>query len=254
MDHLSCSQMNLYLHCPLKYKFNYIDKLPKPFKSSGLIFGGSLHAALAWLHKKRMNGSDVPVDRLYKIFSADWYAQKIGTSIRYKKDENENRLTIMAKEMLSLYFVRPHAKTVGAEVPFVLPIVNMATGETLDVNIEGFIDLVEEGNTITEFKTSGQTMSDDEVNDHLQLTGYGYAYEMLYRRRPSRLQLVDFVKNKRPKIVVLQTEAKQLDYQRFFYLASKILKGIRSGIFFPRKSFMCKDCEYTGPCKAWRGD
>ena len=57
MDHLSCSQMNLYLQCPPKYKFLYIDGLPKPFKPSGLAFGGSIHAALAWLHKQRMNGN-----------------------------------------------------------------------------------------------------------------------------------------------------------------------------------------------------
>jgi putative RecB family exonuclease len=77
---------------------------------------------------------------------------------------------------------------------------------------------------------------------------------MLYRRPPRLLKIVDFVKTKRPKIVMLQTEAKKLDYQRFFYLADQILRGIKSGIFFPRKSFMCKDCEYSGPCQTWRGD
>ena len=246
--------MNLYLHCPLKYKFNYVDRLPKPHKSSGLAFGSSLHSALAWLHKQRMNGHDVPVDRLYKVFTADWYAQKIGANIQYKNGESETKLSITAKELLSLYFVKLSRKPVGVEVPFVLPLVNMTTGETLDVNLEGFIDLIEQDNTVTEFKTSAQTMNGDQINDHLQLTGYGYAYQMLYRRPPSLLKLVDFVKTKRPKIVTLQTDANKLDYQRFFYLAGKILRGIRSGIFFPRKSFMCKDCEYSGPCKAWRGD
>lgn len=203
MDHLSCSQINLYLHCPLKYKFKYVDNLPPPFKSSALAFGGALHAGLAWLHKHRMNAAHVPLDRVYRIFEADWYAQNVDTRIHYKNGETDVGLSILGKETLSLYFVRPESRPVGAEVPFVLPLVNRATGERLDVNLEGFIDLIEEGDAVVEFKTSAQTMSQADVEDHLQLTAYSYAYETLYRRRPRVLRVVDFVKTKRPKVVAL---------------------------------------------------
>lgn len=254
MNHLSCSQMNLYLHCSLKYKFQYIDGLPKPFKSSAMAFGSTIHSALAWLHKQRMNGNDVSIDKLYRIFNADWYAQRIDTDIHYNNGETETGLTIMGKEMLSLYFVRPHREPLGAEVRFVLPLVNISTGEKLDVNLKGFIDLIEKDNTITEFKTSNQAMDQNSIDGHLQLTADSYAYEMLYRRPPGLLKLVDFVKTKRPTIITLETDRKKLDHQRFFYLAKQILKSIRSKIFFPRNSFMCKDCEYARSCKAWRGD
>jgi len=30
-DHISVSQINLFLMCPLKYRFSYIDGLPKLF-------------------------------------------------------------------------------------------------------------------------------------------------------------------------------------------------------------------------------
>jgi len=254
MDHLSCSQMNLYLQCPLKYKFQYLDKLPKPFRPSGLAFGGSLHVALCWLNKQRMNGNDVSLDKVYKIFDADWYAQNLDRQIRYKNGETETRLLIMAKEMLSLYFVRPQRKVLGAEVPFTVPLVNLSTGERLPVNLEGYIDLIEEADSICEFKTSGQTMSQSDLDNHLQLTAYSYAYEMLYRRPPRILRLIDFVKTKRPKIMSLEMPREKLDYRRFFYLARQILKGIKSGIFFPRTSFMCKDCEYDKPCRTWQGN
>jgi len=254
MDHLSCSQINLYLQCSLKYKFLYLDNLQKPFRPSGLAFGGSIHTALAWLHKQRMNGNDVSVDKLYKIFDADWYAQKLDTDIHYKDGEAETRLTILAKEMLSMYFIRPHRKLLGAEVPFVLPLVNLSTGEKLDINFEGFIDLIEEGDVITEFKTSNQAMNQSDLDDHLQLTAYSYAYQMLYRKSPKLLKLVDFVKTKRPRIITLEMDREKLDYPRFFYLAKQVLKGIKTKVFFPRTSFMCKDCEYEGPCEVWKGN
>lgn len=254
MDHLSCSQMNLYLQCPLKYKFLYIDNLPKPFRPSGLAFGGSIHAALAWLHKQRMNGNNVRLQMLLKIFDADWYAQKLDTEIHYKNGEADTRLTVMARELLTLYFNQRYNKPVGAEVPFTLPLVNISTGEKLDVNLEGYIDLIESNDTIAEFKTSNQAMNRSDLDDHLQLTAYGYAYEILYRRAPKLLKLVDFVKTKRPRIITLETDAKKLNYQRFFYLSCQILKSIRARVFFPRSSFMCKDCEYAKPCKAWQGN
>jgi putative RecB family exonuclease len=245
--------MNLYLQCPLKYKFLYIDNLPKPFRPSGLAFGGAIHTALAWLHKQRMNGNNISLEKLLKIFDADWYAQKLDTDIRYKNGETETGLAVMAKEMLSLYFNQSYTKPVGAEVSFVLPLVNLSTSERLEVNLEGIIDLIEKDDTITEFKTSSQAMNSGDIEDNIQLTAYGYAYQMLYQRSPRFLKLIDFVKNKKPRIITLEPDPRKLDCQRFFFLARQILKGIKTKVFFPRTSFMCKDCEYGEPCKAWKG-
>jgi hypothetical protein len=103
-----------------------------------------------------------------------------------------------------------------------------------------------------EFKISAQAVNSRDIENHLRLTAYSYAYQMLYQRLPRLLKLIDFVKMKRSKIVRLETDRKKLDYQRFFYLASQILNSIRSQIFFLRKGFMYKDCEYTGPCGIWK--
>jgi putative RecB family exonuclease len=241
------------MQCSLKYKFLYVDKLPKPFKPSGLAFGGSVHAALAWLHTQRMNGNNVSLEKLLRIFEADWYAQKLDTRFCYRNGETENKLVVMARQMLSLYFNRPYQKPLGAEVAFVLPIVNLSTGEQLDVNLEGYIDLIEGNDTIIEFKTSSQAMNAKDLQDHLQLAAYSYAYEMLNRKPPKRLKLIDFVKTKRPRILTLEVARDKVDCERFFYLASQVLKGIRTKVFFPHTSFMCKDCEYAEPCRTWQG-
>lgn len=158
------------------------------------------------------------------------------------------------KLLINVNFNRPYQKPVGAEVPFVLPIVNLSTGERLDVNIEGYIDLIEKDDTIVEFKTSNQAMNQNNLDDHIQLTAYSYAYQMLYQKSPGLLKLINLVKTKRPRLITLEMDRKRLDYPRFFYLAKCILKGIRSKIFFPRTSFMCKDCEYGEPCRSWQGN
>jgi putative RecB family exonuclease len=93
-------------------------------------------------------------------------------------------------------------------------------------------------------------MNAGDLDDHLQLT----AYQMLYQRPAKLLKLIDFVKNKRPRIIALEVDREKLDYPRFFYLARQLLKGIRTKLFFPRSSFMCKDCEYAEPCRVWKGN
>lgn len=253
MNHLSSSQINLYLQCSLKYKFLYVDRLPKLFKPSGLAFGSVIHSALSWLHKQRMNGNGVSLERLYKIFDADWYSQKLDTDIRYKDGEAEMKLVVMAKELLTLYFRTPHREVKGSEVHFAVPLANPSNGKGFGIEMEGWFDLIEKDDTIVEFKTSAQTMNQDDADNHLQLTIYSYAYAMLYGKPPKLLKVVNFVKNKKPKMIVLGTERNKADYQRLFYLSSEVQKGIRSKVFFPRQSFMCKDCEYEQPCRAWGG-
>lgn len=248
-DHLSSSQINLYLQCSLKYKFQYIDQIPKPFTSSGLAFGSVIHSAISWLHNERMAKNGVSLERLYRIFDADWYSQKVDTDIRYKNGESEMKLTVMAKDMLRMYYQEPVKEVKGTDVSFTVPLINLKTSEDLGINLEGFIDMIEEDDTIVEFKTSAQSMND--IDGHLQLTAYSYAFEVLHQRPPKLLKLINFVKTKKPKMITLETKRDRSDYQRFFHIAGQVLKGIQTQIFFPRQSFMCKDCEYEGNCRAW---
>ena len=66
------------------------------------------------------------------------------------------------------------------------------------MDLDGFIDLIEENDTIVEFKTSNQTMDQKTIDDNLQLTVYSFAYEMLHKRPPQLLKVVNFVKTKKP--------------------------------------------------------
>lgn len=52
---ISYSKLSTFKQCPLKYRFQYVDKLPtKP--APALFFGSTIHACLEWLH--RPDGAD----------------------------------------------------------------------------------------------------------------------------------------------------------------------------------------------------
>jgi len=246
--------MNLYLLCSLKYRFQYLDELQRPFRPAALAFGSAFHAALAWFHDHAAEGNGASLERMIKIFAADWYAQKTGAKILFNAGENEAKFTVLAQEMLRLYAERPQQRTRAAEVPFTVPLENPETGERLGINLEGYFDLVTKDDVIVEFKTSGQTMTQQDAEGHLQLTAYSYAYDLLYQRPAKTLRIVDFVKNKTPKMVVLDTTRKPGDHRRFFHFAREVFHGIRSCVFMPRTGYWCRDCEYQKPCQAWQGN
>lgn len=253
LDHLSSSQLRLYLQCPQKYRFQYIDLVPKTFRASALAFGSALHSALSWYHKAELGGTKVTEHQLAKIFETDWYSQKADEEVRWKDSDDDMKLVVMGREMLSLYLRQPQRLQVkGSEIPFVVPLVHPSSGQELGVNLEGFFDIVEKDDTIVEFKTSAVVMSSFDIQSMLQLTAYGYAFKRLYGRAPKGFKVVNFVKNKKPRIELTETRRVDEDYEVFFHIVEQILKSIAEGVFYPRAGFWCKDCEYAHLCPLWR--
>jgi hypothetical protein len=105
-----------------------------------------------------------------------------------------------------------------------------------------------------EFKTSGQTLTSRDADNHLQLTAYSYAYESLFQHPAANLKIVDLVKGKNPKMVVLETMRTKADQEWFLTLAREVFGGIRNRVFFPRMGYWCRDCEYAKQCRVWKGN
>jgi len=252
IDHLSSSQLRLYLQCPLKYRFQYIDLLPRVFRSSALVFGSALHSAISWYHKSHLAGVKVSAEKLWQIFDSDFFSQTVESDIRYREGDDEMKHQVMGREMLSLYLTEAKPQEAkGSEVHFTVPLVSPEDGKALGVNLEGIFDLVERDDTVVEFKTSAQMLNPFDVQSLLQLTAYGYAFMRLYGHPPRAFKVVNFVKNKKPKIEVLETTREKPDYDVFLSIAWQILRSIQQGIFYPRTGFWCKECEYRAVCPVW---
>jgi putative RecB family exonuclease len=204
------------------------------------------------LHREKTNGGGVTLARFYAIFEADWLSQTAETEIRYKNGDEAGKLVMQGREILGLYYQNPVEQVEATDVPFTVPLVHPENGHGLSVPLEGFMDLVEVGGGIVEFKTSAQSMNQKDVDDHLQLTAYGYAYERLHQRPAKSFRIIDFVKTKSPKMITLETRRQKSDYTRFYSIASKVLQAIKGGIFFPRPCYLCADCEYEMPCRVWK--
>src|SRR5436190_20951339 len=149
----SISQIQAYLGCPLKYRFQYMDQIPRPWRPAALVFGSSVHAAVEWFHKERLAGAKPSVEDVLKIFDADWFAQTLEPVV-FTGTETKDDLQAKGQAMLRLYVGEEHAaEPVAVEEWFELDLADPETGEDLSVRIRGIIDLIEAGDTIVELKT-----------------------------------------------------------------------------------------------------
>ncbi len=251
MEAISVSQLNLYRACSLKYKFHYVDRLPKPFKPAGLAFGSAMHAGIEWLYKERLQEREPTLEELVKMFSAEWYSQKLGGEVRVKDGESEQELTEQARVLLALYQERGPKSATHVEFPFKVSLVDFSTGEVLDAPLIGYIDLIENNETVDDVKVTARSMDLDSLDTQFQFLAYDYAFFVLYKTRPKAIKLINLIKTKKPKIETMELARPDRDHRWFFHTAKEAMRGIKERVFFPNPSFRCKECEYQEQCGAW---
>ncbi|SYZ71955.1 conserved hypothetical protein [Candidatus Zixiibacteriota bacterium] len=251
MDNISVSQINLYLMCPLKYRYQYVDRLPKPFKPAELALGSGVHAAIEWWHKGRKNGRFPPWEEVVRIFEADIQAQAID-EIRFKNGDGPEILLAKGKELLAVY-LKEYAGGLpeAMELPFRVPLTELETGETLDLPLDGYFDLIESGDTVVELKTAARNYDQTAILQHLQLTAYAYAFLILYKRR-ANLRLDVLIKSKNVKMQSFEVIREKRDLVRFFHIAKGVIRSIKGGNFYPNMGWQCPTCEYFETCQKWR--
>ena len=86
----------------------------------------------------------------------------------------------LARQMLAVLCeqVTPGTEVVAVEQPFVVPLIDQETGEVLDRDLVGTLDLLErdaEGLVVVDLKTSARKYTDLQVEASLQLSVYSYA-------------------------------------------------------------------------------
>jgi len=249
---ISVSQVQAYLGCPLKYRFQYIDKIPRPWRASALAFGSSIHAAVEWFHREQLAGGRPDLTQVLKVFDADWYAQNVEPLV-FSERESKDSLAEKGRSMLELYVESANGtKPVAVEQFFELDLSDPETGEVLDVRLRGVIDLVEEGETLVDLKTAGRTLEQGGLERHLQLSTYALAFFLLHGSIP-KLRLDMLLKTSKPRLERHPTQRSVEDLSWTAQLIREVALAIQTEHFFPNPSWRCCECEYFAHCQAWRG-
>jgi len=249
---ISVSQVNTYLGCPLKYRFQYVDKIPRPWRAAAMAFGTSIHSAVEWFHKERLAGRAPELEHVLSVFEADWYAQNVEPLVFSERDSREG-LAEKGRAMLKVYLEQANgAKPTAVEEPFELDLADPETGEVLDVRLRGFLDLVEDDDVLVDLKTAGRTLESGGLDRHLQLSTYALAFLLLHGRIP-KLRLDMLLKTAKPRLERHETTRSVEDLSWTARLIREVSLAIETEHFFPNPSWRCTECEYFAHCQKWRG-
>ncbi len=229
--YLSYSQLALYLECPLKYKFRYIDESEGEDGkvASALLFGQAVHVALAHFYREAMEGQPFSLKEFLDVFATAWGNACEEKEIIYSEGEDFDSLLEQGKEMLRVFARMAHPmKVIAVEVPFEFKLEHPQTGEEFQVPIKGIIDLIEEDESgtlwIVDHKTASRSYTEQQVEGDLQMLIYAAAVKQLdvVEGRNALLRFDVLLKTKRPQFLQYRMQRDDRDRMKLF----QIVEGI----------------------------
>jgi PD-(D/E)XK nuclease superfamily len=126
IPHFSVSQLKIFLQCPRKHRFQYVDRFLPEFRSIALAFGTAWHHAIGAYLLPPVKEQPAPREELQALFRDALSAEVLSDSIPvlFEVDENLGQTIDLGVRMLDTFIGRvPVPETVlGVEVPFVLEI------------------------------------------------------------------------------------------------------------------------------------
>jgi putative RecB family exonuclease len=261
---ISYSQMFTYLGCSLKYRFQYVERLPQERKSMSLFFGSCLHSAIERFYNTyKKKGEYEPLNVLQQLFEhlLTLELEQVDVPIIYKKEAPDNASAIeLGKSLIKTFHESVDLggfEVVDAELPLRA---KLYSEEGMDTGFElyGILDLLlRETNgqdLVVDNKTAAKPKSQKDVDGDLQMTTYSYLLAANRFVRPVdgvRCRMDVLRKLKKPKLSYYWTERSAQDRKRFAKLAGAVLAGIDNQVFIPHQSWLCVDCPYTKACQAW---
>ncbi len=234
---LSASDLDLYLTCPLKYKFARVFGIPQE-PTINQRFGILIHNVLERFHKDGGEAEEDGLERLMDLFEAGWRRSGFGTS------DDELQFRDRAREAMRLYWEREsdrEGEPVWLERKF-----DIRIGPH---HVRGRVDRVDrlpDGSyELIDYKT-GERKSEDELESDLQLALYRLAAREawdLEARTGSYYYVLDAEKVAAP--------AKPDDAERVERTVLQVGEGVLGQDFEPRPSpTVCSWCDYRLICPA----
>jgi hypothetical protein len=120
-------------------------------------------------------------------------------------------------------------------------------------DLVGWIDMIDDRDIVTDFKTGAKRKNQKDVDNSLQLTIYAAAYRREFGSMPVAVQLDTLVKTKKPGRQLLTSTRSMADLEMMINRINVMLQSIQSGIFTPAPvgAWKCspKFCGYWPTCK-----
>ena len=248
---VSATRLLTWLSCRLRYYFKYIAGITKP-RTAALYVGHSVHGALKLWNKARWRKESLTTESLKEKFDALWISDQEQESVKWDKDEEPGEKQT-AWSLLDLYLretpIPPNEMPEGVEVRVESDLAKHGLPKLI-----GILDLVRAGGHITDFKTVGQTPSEEKAvhTNEVQLSAYSVLYREATGKTEGGRELHQLVKLKTPKLIITrQPPMTEGQRTRLFKQMESYVEGLARKDFVPSPGIQCAACPYFTDCKTW---
>lgn len=255
MEHISYSQINMFLRCGEQYRRRYIENEIIP-PTIALIKGKSVHKSIEINGKQKIEThEDLQKQDIIDIAISDYEQNTINQELLLIDDEEkcrgkdiiigENKDSVVSLASLYADEISPSIQPVSVE-------------EKITIDISGkqivtIIDCIDNAENIHDFKTASKSKNQNEIDTSLQFTLYALAYREKTGRMPNGLKMDVLVETKKPKYQKLETTRQENSWLTTLRMIAEINKAIDAGIFLPAQpgSWWCSKrfCGYCFSCK-----
>ena len=254
---ISYSAMETYRSCPLKYKYQNIDRIKTP-KSKEAVFGTTIHETLKFVHTPGILSPTL--DQAMEHFSNSW------NPAVFDSEDEERAAFSQGVRIIQDYYAKNRPQDfniVDLESRFQIEIPvksamadHGASGTEKETHIiSGIIDRIDkttDGYEIIDYKTTKKMPSQEKVDEDVQLSVYLMAFLSRYPKEIERLDTLQvslyFLKHG-VKLSAGRT-LEQLEKSKQLFL--DIIKLIEEERFEPTVSPLCDWCGYQNICPMWK--
>ncbi len=234
---LSASDLDLYLTCPLKYKFSRVFGIPQE-PTINQRFGILIHNVLERFHKEEREGEEPELARLMELFESGWRRTGFGSG------DDELQFRDRAREAMRLYFEREREREgepVWLERKF-----DIRIGPH---HVRGRVDRVDRlpggSHELIDYKT-GQRKSEADLENDLQLALYRLAAREAWEIEASGGSYYYVLDAEKVAAPVRADDAERVERT-----VLEVGEGVLGQDFEPRPSpTTCSWCDYRLICPA----
>lgn len=243
---ISYSSVGTYQNCPLKYKYQHVDRIPEP-KSKEAVFGTLVHAVLKYVHTPALLAPTV--DQALDYFAKGWNSEV------YEDELEERSAFSQGVTIIQNYLAhnKPNDFTiVDLESRFAIEIGTEESGKHIVSGIIDRIDKTADGYEIIDYKTTRKMPSQDKVDNDLQLSIYLRAFLERYPKEWERMDKITVSLYYLKHGVKLSSTRTKEQLEQVDQTFLDVIKSIEEAKFEPILSPLCDWCGYQKICPLWK--
>lgn len=251
--YLSVSQIKLYLDCPRKYAFRYIEGIRNPFGIAAFL-SVVWHAIVeANYAQKIVTGTDLSLEEMLDRYTHEFNSRAEREEVKLHPGETMEKGRAMGLKVTEVHHltIAPKVRPRFVEHRFLVDL-----GPEFPYKLLGFYDLVEDDGTLVDNKAYSKAPSQVDLDKDLQFSIYSLARRIETGEVEPGMRMDAVIKPRNqslmPKAQRLHTKRDNVDARWTLGLIEDVANGIQKHVFPPNPTgYLCspKWCDFWSRCK-----